>query len=691
MHGHRHQIPEDVLRQFRKEVFDEGILREGDSIGTDDDTLLRFLRARKFDLKLAKKMLRDCQDWRKTVEGYGIDKLYRQIDPFDYPERQAVFECWPMWFHKRGRPLNIHQLGNLDLPRLFKTCTPERHWQSVLVNCESLTREILPAASRGAERTIGTVFVIVDLKGFGIQQFWQMKSLARRSFQVSQDYYPETMGQLAIVNAPASFTAIWAAIRPWLSKETAEKVDILGSDYREVLLDLIDAENLPRISSRSDGNSTSSNSSPSTTSTAPPSQSSTSSNPKYVVAHHMVGNTYTYAIRDWAEDITHAHGAGIDGFALNMGRDDWQSAKVADAYEAARQSGLDFKLFISFDMASFPCGSPQDAGTLRNIARTYLNHQNQLRLANRAVISTFAGESCTFGQDSPASGWRTQFVRHPDLNGQIYFIPAFFIDPNKFGEFQDVMNGDFHWNSGWPTKLTTPFVVSLANTLPGAPTSLIGSLQQNKAATASNNNLLASTLDRFIYVSDQHLYVRRWESLIASRDQVDIVQVITWNDYGESHYIGPIKGVQPNSQAWVDGMDHTAWLDLTSYYATAFKTGSYPPIKTDQLYMWSRTHPAQAQASDDPVGHPENFEISSDSVWVVVMITTPATKTKTFNVNAGVTRLSIPIAPGGIMHGAITRGNDTIVELRPKDFVFNGSPSRYNYNAFVAGARAQNK
>jgi Glycosyl hydrolase family 71 len=41
------------------------------------------------------------------------------------------------------------------------------------------------------------------------------------------------------------------------------------------------------------------------------------------------------------------------------------------------------------------------------------------------------------------------------------------------------------------------------------------------------------------------------------RDQVDIVQVVTWNDYGESHYIGPIKGAQPNSQAWVDGMDHT--------------------------------------------------------------------------------------------------------------------------------------
>lgn len=53
------------------------------------------------------------------------------------------------------------------------------------------------------------------------------------------------MGQLAIVNAPSTFTAIWAIMKPWLSKETAEKVDILGSNYKDVLLNLVDADCLP--------------------------------------------------------------------------------------------------------------------------------------------------------------------------------------------------------------------------------------------------------------------------------------------------------------------------------------------------------------------------------------------------------------------------------------------------------------
>ena len=52
---------------------------------------------------------------------------------------------------------------------------------------------------------------------------------------------------------------------------------------------------------------------------------------KYVVAHHMVGNTYPYTQDDWLNDVTAAHGAGIDAFALNIGSDSWQPTQVASA------------------------------------------------------------------------------------------------------------------------------------------------------------------------------------------------------------------------------------------------------------------------------------------------------------------------------------------------------------------------
>ncbi|TCD65106.1 hypothetical protein EIP91_003080 [Steccherinum ochraceum] len=237
-----------VLQQFRQQLQQEDLLHDGDSIGTDDRTLSRFLRARNYNLKQAKAMWKACINWRNTAEGVGIDELYRRIDPWDYPERDHVFNCWPMWFHKtdkKGRPLNIHFFGQINMPELYKHISPERHWQTVLVNCESLTREVLPAATQAAGRPVDGTFVIVDLKGFSLSQFWQMKNLARTSFQVSQDYFPETMAQLAIVNAPSSFTTIWSFIKPWLAKETVAKVDVLGTDYQSVLLDLIAAENLP--------------------------------------------------------------------------------------------------------------------------------------------------------------------------------------------------------------------------------------------------------------------------------------------------------------------------------------------------------------------------------------------------------------------------------------------------------------
>jgi Glycosyl hydrolase family 71 len=42
--------------------------------------------------------------------------------------------------------------------------------------------------------------------------------------------------------------------------------------------------------------------------------------------------------------------ADSDAFALNVGREDWQKARVIDAYAAALQLQTGFRLFLSFDM-----------------------------------------------------------------------------------------------------------------------------------------------------------------------------------------------------------------------------------------------------------------------------------------------------------------------------------------------------
>lgn len=68
---------------------------------------------------------------------------------------------------------------------------------------------------------------------------------------------------------------------------------------------------------------------------------------------------------------------------------------------------------------------------------------------------------------------------------------------------------------------------------------------------------ILTTGTQFIYDCDDQLYARRWETVIANRDKVDIVQLLTWNDFGESHYLGPVHGnLPPGADAWTTGFDH---------------------------------------------------------------------------------------------------------------------------------------
>lgn len=440
---------------------------------------------------------------------------------------------------------------------------------------------------------------------------------------------------------------------------------------------------------------------------------------KFVVAHFMVGNSYPYTVDNWLSDIQLAYQSGIDGFALNVGTDSWQPQQVANAYEAAQQSGTGFKLFMSFDMSSLPCSTAADAATLRNYITTYATHPNQFLYNGRVFASTFSGESCTFGQGSAVSGWSSQFIQQLSGSNAVYFVPSFFVDTSTFSTYSGVIDGMFNWNSAWPVQVTTSYASSILGAIGNIlqnPSSALNSLSSLVGSTTPDQqyinalNAMGDTKTymaavspwffthyspqtynkNWIYLSDDHLYAKRWESLVQIRDQVDIVECLTWNDYGESHYLGPIEGDQPNSQAWVDGFDHTGWLNLTLYYATAFKTGSYPPVTKDQIVMWSRPHPALATAPD-PVGQPQNFQITEDKVWAVVLATSSGTVTlstsssqsQTFSVSAGVSKLTIPITSGGYMAATLSRNGQTVINLKSTNFTFNPNPPSYNFNALV--------
>ncbi|WVQ71228.1 hypothetical protein IAR50_000753 [Cryptococcus sp. DSM 104548] len=402
----------------------------------------------------------------------------------------------------------------------------------------------------------------------------------------------------------------------------------------------------------------------------------------YVWAHHMIGNTYSYTSSNWATDIASATAAGIDGFALNIGSDSWQSSRVADAYTAAGSSG--FKLFLSLDMTSLSCSSSSDAANLVSLVSKFATQSAQATYNDKVIVSTFAGSDC-------AISWQTDFVDALTSAGvDIFFIPSLFSDVSTFSS-NTWMDGELNWNSGWPmgsTDLTTSsdetYISALGDKVYAAAVSPF--FYTHFGASSWNKN--------WLYRSDDWLYCTRWEQLISMRDTVKLAEILTWNDYGESSYIGAVSGDLPSgSDAWVDGMTHNGLLSLTNYYATAFKNGAYPSITEDELIMWARPHPHDATATSDSVGKPTGYDYTEDYLYAVVMTTDAATVTLTsgsttesFSVEAGLTKLKISLAAGSIS-GTITRSGSTVASYDAgSDFTYTTTPTTYNYNYFVGSS-----
>jgi hypothetical protein len=62
-------------------------------------------------------------------------------------------------------------------------------------------------------------------------------SCLQRSFHLAvaphpvppQDFYPESLGVMFIINAPFIFKSIWAFVHPMLEERTRKKIHVLGT------------------------------------------------------------------------------------------------------------------------------------------------------------------------------------------------------------------------------------------------------------------------------------------------------------------------------------------------------------------------------------------------------------------------------------------------------------------------------
>jgi glucan endo-1,3-alpha-glucosidase len=325
---------------------------------------------------------------------------------------------------------------------------------------------------------------------------------------------------------------------------------------------------------------------------------------RQVFAHYMVGLTDAQSPEQWAKDVNDAKAVGIDGFALNIGpHDAWTFDQVHLAYAAAETAG--FQMFLSFDMAVGEW-APQ---TVIDLVNTYKDSPAQTRVEGRPMVSTFEG---------PA--WSGNWAAVREAVGGIHLVPDWSsLGPMGVAEKLDVIDGAFAWQA-WPyagqlTKDNSEDVLYM-NVL-GDKSYMMG------VSPWFYTNLPQYNKNWFF--SGDSLWFDRWQQAIDLLP--DFIEIITWNDFGESSYISDLapQQVVAGAEKYVDGLDHAAFRAVLPYFIQAYKEGSrtlaQPPV--DTAMAWYRPTPARAGPNGGTIwgqsGGLDAADATADAVNVVTV------------------------------------------------------------------------
>ncbi|KAJ5183034.1 hypothetical protein N7492_000650 [Penicillium capsulatum] len=273
--GHLHHLTpeqEEKLAEFRSVCAERGYytaaVAQGEGVpeakpaSHSDATLLRFLRARKFEVEGAWAQFKDTEDWRREN---AIESLYENIGVDSYEAARRMYPQWTGRRDRRGIPVYVFEIRHLDNKGMasfnstMETGTPDSHKSSSvparLLNLfalyENLLNFVMPLCSSLArpnpETPIVTSTNIVDVSGVGLKQFWNLKSHMQDASVLATAHYPETLDRIFIIGAPSFFPTVWSWIKRWFDPGTTSKIFILSAaEVKPTLESFMDPSSFPK-------------------------------------------------------------------------------------------------------------------------------------------------------------------------------------------------------------------------------------------------------------------------------------------------------------------------------------------------------------------------------------------------------------------------------------------------------------
>lgn len=396
-----------------------------------------------------------------------------------------------------------------------------------------------------------------------------------------------------------------------------------------------------------------------------------------VFAHYML--VFQPPNNDYSNDIKLAKAVGIDAFAVNFEGPDWALTQGWLTKFYAQAQDLDFKLFISIDTTSVT-----DKNIAANVSKTFATWDSQLKINGHVVLSSFS-------VNPPAWDWQTDIVNQ--IGQPVLFLPGDLLETSDSVPAAEANFGHFTWIHPANPAVGEPINGELTEQSIDEDFAKWQTPSKPWMAGVAPYYFRALEPDNWLNAQDDTIWLDRWMNLLKVKPS--FIEIVTWNDFGESSYIGPAD-TQSTEVDYYANLTHTAFYNMAKIFIKAYKAGQteisdIAPEDEDVFFMY-RTQPAESKGIQDTAywdsNLPKNASSCKDNVYIFSFLTSPAT----IQLESGGTS-HLVAAQAGVSKGTVPfqLGAQRITASRPLAYgnlqksgpSISGQLDKYNGNVFA--------